>query len=78
MLFLVSTLCLVTFVIGQVEYTQEELTAMTDDELERICLARGFTISRDAVDPDTGNPYDLSHEDFVEAARQCLEIEQEM
>lgn len=56
----------------------EELTAMTDDELEQICVTRGFTILRDAIDPATGKPYDLSHDDFVEAARQCLEIEQEM
>jgi hypothetical protein len=67
-----------TLVVGQEGFNIEELTAMTDDELEQICVKRGFTILRDAIDPATGKPYDLSHDDFVEAARQCLEIEQEM
>ena len=77
-LFFAYVLCFLTLVVGQEVYTQEELTAMTDDELEQICVTRGFTILRDAIDPDTGKPYDLGHDDFVEAARQCLQIEQEM
>ena len=77
-LFLASMLCFLTLVVGQGMYTKEDLTAMTDNELEQICVTRGFTILRDAIDPDTGKSYDLSHDDFVEAARQCLEIEQEM
>ena len=76
--FFAYLLCCLTLVVGQEVYTTEELTAMTDDELEQICVTRGFTILRDAIDPDTGKSYDLSHDDFVEAARQCLEIEQEM
>lgn len=59
-------------------YTTDDLTAMTDEDLERICVSRGFEILRDAIDPTTGLPYTLSHEDFVEAAQSCLEIEREM
>lgn len=66
------------FVVSQEEYTEDALKAMTEEELEAICLVRGFEIMRDEIDPSTGLPYELSHEDFVEAARRCLEIEQEM
>lgn len=68
------------FVVGETVYlhTKEELAAMTEDELEKICTSRGFAIVRDAIDPATGKAYDLSHEDFVNAAIECLTIEQEI
>ncbi len=64
--------------MGQEEYSKDDLTAMTDDDLEQICVSRGFEILRDAVDPSTGLAYALSHDDFVDAAQSCLEIEREM
>lgn len=59
-------------------YSDDELIAMTDEELEQICVSRGFEIARDQVDPATGLPYEIGHEDFVEAAKTCISIEQEM
>ena len=59
-------------------YTLEQLQGMTDTELEQICYLRGFQILHDEVDPTTGMPYDLKHDDYVNAAMQCLQIEQEM
>lgn len=46
-----------------------DLEGMTDEELERICAERGFELRMEEVD---------SHEDYVEAARECLLIEQQM
>lgn len=65
-------------VIAQEDYTEDTLQAMSEEELEKICVTRGFEIMRDEVDPSTGLPHELSHEDFVEAARRCLTIEREM
>lgn len=64
--------------VPEEEYSVERLQAMGKEELEKICLVRGFEIMHDEIDPSTGLPYELSHDDFVEAARRCLEIEQEM
>lgn len=65
-------------VVCQDEYSDEVLKNMTSEELERICTVRGFEISLSEIDPTTGLPYEMTHEDFVEAAKQCLEIEREM
>ena len=66
-------------VAGDLEtFSEEQLKAMKDEELERICLDRGFEILRDEIDPSTGLPHELTHDDFVEAATRCLEIEREM
>mmetsp|Transcript_101944 Transcript_101944/g.294975 ORF Transcript_101944/g.294975 Transcript_101944/m.294975 type:complete len:299 (-) Transcript_101944:55-951(-) len=86
MLFkMISILFLVLFsvammesVLGQATFTDDDLNAMSDEELEQICIVRGFEILRDEIDPSTGLPYELNHDNFVEAARRCLEIEQEM
>jgi hypothetical protein len=59
-------------------YSDEDLQALPDDELETICLVRGFELLKDEVDPNTGEVYKLSHDDFVDAAKQCLAIEKEM
>lgn len=64
--------------IAQVEYTDEELDAMLDSDLELLCVKRGFHLAKDDIDPNTGKPYVLAHEDYVEAAQRCLAIEKEM
>jgi len=46
------------------------LEAMSDDQLIGICQERGFGIAEDEGD--------LTHADFVEAARRCLSMEDEM
>lgn len=63
---------------ASVEFSDEQLLALSEEELESICLVRGFEIRKDAVDPQTGDVYKLSHEDYVDAAKQCLAIEKEM
>ena len=65
-------------VAAQEEYTEDKLKTMSEEELEKICLVRGFEIMRDEIDPTTGLPHELSHDDYVEAARRCLAIEEEM
>lgn len=62
---------LVAFVSGQDVYSQEDLEAMTEAELEDICVARGFKLVND-------NAEELTKQDYVEAAQRCLAIEQEM
>ena len=65
-------------VAAQEEYTEDKLKTMSEEELEKICRIRGFEIMRDEIDPSTGLPHELSHDDYVEAARRCLAIEEEM
>ena len=57
---------------------EEVLQSMSNEELEQICIERGFEILKDEIDISTGLPYELSHDDYVEAAMKCLEIEREM
>jgi hypothetical protein len=52
--------------------TTEELDALTDRELELICVERGFELIKD------GSEGELTHADYVEAARRCLAIEEDM
>ena len=33
---------------------------------------------KDETDPETGQQYQFTHDDFVEAAKRCLAIEEEM
>eukprot|EP00547_Thalassionema_nitzschioides_P006062 CAMPEP_0194207466 /NCGR_PEP_ID=MMETSP0156-20130528/6200_1 /TAXON_ID=33649 /ORGANISM="Thalassionema nitzschioides, Strain L26-B" /LENGTH=301 /DNA_ID=CAMNT_0038934239 /DNA_START=379 /DNA_END=1284 /DNA_ORIENTATION=+ len=49
---------------------------MSDAELEAICTKLGFKVVSE--DPETGAPIAKTHQHFVEAARQCLEIQTEM
>ncbi len=65
-------------VLGQGEYTEADLQAMSEEQLENICIQRGFELVKDEVDPATGEPYQLTHQDYVEAAMRCLAIEEEM
>lgn len=74
MLFLV----LATFTNAQDVYTDDDLQGMSMEALEEICVVRGFEILKDEIDTATGLPYELTHDDYVEAARKCLEIEAEM
>jgi hypothetical protein len=50
-----------------------DLESMSNTELERICLERGFELVR-----DYSQGGELTHEDYVDAARRCLAIEQDM
>ena len=54
-----------------------DLESLTNEELEQICMMRGFELKKE-VDAQTGKPVEYSHNDYVEAARQCLDIEAEM
>ena len=62
---------LVVLVSAQQEYTQEDLEAMTESELENICVQRGFQLVNE-------NSEELTKQDYIEAAQRCLAIEQEM
>ena len=59
-------------------FSDEELQVMTDEQLEEICVVRGFALVMDEIDPNTGDTYKFTHDDYVMAAQQCLAIEQEM
>ena len=70
--FLTSThaLCTLSEALDE-ERSDCTLTDLPDDVLYSICIDRGFEISDD-------NEIELTHEVYVEAARQCLELEAEM
>eukprot|EP00978_Attheya_sp_CCMP212_P043563 scaffold286601_cov59-Attheya_sp.AAC.3 len=55
----------------------QDLHELSDGDLENICTSRGFQLVRE-VDDATGELYVYSHEDFIDAARQCLQMEDEM
>jgi hypothetical protein len=76
---LLSSMSTIVFVMGQQEeYSEESLQAMSKEQLEDICIQRGFELLKDELDPSTGEVYLLSHQDYVDAAMKCLAIEQEM
>jgi hypothetical protein len=75
---LLGWLLLIAAVVGQEEYPESALRAMPDEELELMCVSRGFELVKDEIDPTTGLPHELTHDDYVEAAQRCLAIEQEM
>ena len=52
----------------------DDLESMTMEELELICVERGFELIRD----DSEGGGDLTHADYVDAARRCLAIEEDM
>lgn len=54
------------------ETGEVDLYSLSDAELEEICTVRGFELVHD--DENVA----FTHEDYVEAARQCLAIEQDM
>lgn len=51
------------------EMDEIDLDSLSDLELEEICALRGFELVKEGV---------FSHDDYVEAARQCLAIERDM
>jgi hypothetical protein len=62
----------------QQQYSLHQLQAMKDEELESICLQRGFELVKDEIDETTGELIQLTHDDYVEAAQRCIAIEEEM
>lgn len=54
---------------------ERELQEMTKEELEQICLERGFELIKDEIDEETGLPIVSTHQDHVDAAWQCLQLE---
>lgn len=76
-LFLALLLLLQISTFAQ-QYDLESLYTMTDSELERICHEMGFDLIRDELDEETGEKITFSHEDYVEAARQCLSIREQL
>jgi hypothetical protein len=48
-----------------------DLVDMTDEELEEICTSRGFELIR-----EDGQVY--IHQDYVDAASECLQIETDL
>jgi hypothetical protein len=55
----------------------DDLESMTNEELEEICTSRGFELVKE-TNEETGETKVYSHDDYVHAAKQCLEIEAEM
>lgn len=86
-LYIISFMCAILFAPAQSELTQEandmsrahdedgdeyiDLVDMTDEELEEICTSRGFELIR-----EDGQVY--THEDYVNAASECLQIETDL
>ena len=54
-----------------------DLENMSDAELEEICTSRGFELVRE-VDEATGQPIAYVHQDYVDAASECLQIEADL
>mmetsp|Transcript_23648 Transcript_23648/g.33910 ORF Transcript_23648/g.33910 Transcript_23648/m.33910 type:complete len:262 (+) Transcript_23648:167-952(+) len=57
------------------------LDDLTDAELEAICTSRGFELVTDDIIEENGRNKSgtgYTHQDYVEAAQQCLAIEKEM
>lgn len=53
--------------------TDEDLESMSDQDLEFLCIERGFELVRDAEGEG-----ELTHADYVDAAKRCLAIEEDM
>lgn len=74
-LLLIVTVLLCMLSITSAQKTVEELEVLSDQELEAICRNLGLAL----IDTDeAGNKLSLSHADYVEAARQCLEVQDQM
>ena len=77
-IFFVWALLVIPLMSQNPSYSESELEAMLDEELEGICLERGFELVKEDIDPTTGLLYEFTHADYVDAAKRCLAIEQEM
>lgn len=62
---------------NDIDYAQIDLHELTNDELVAVCTQRGFELVAE-VDDISGEPFSYSHDDYVEAARECLALEAEM
>ena len=58
------------------EYEYIDLDGMSNEELEEICTSRGFQLDRGNIDDVDDIAY--GHQYYVDAARECLQIEAEM
>jgi len=54
---------------------ERRLKGLTDDELEQICIERGFELITDELDEETGLPVVSMHQDYIDAAIQCIQME---
>eukprot|EP00555_Chaetoceros_dichaeta_P008244 CAMPEP_0198274032 /NCGR_PEP_ID=MMETSP1447-20131203/58897_1 /TAXON_ID=420782 /ORGANISM="Chaetoceros dichaeta, Strain CCMP1751" /LENGTH=317 /DNA_ID=CAMNT_0043967979 /DNA_START=1 /DNA_END=954 /DNA_ORIENTATION=+ len=63
--------------ISEKEIEETNLQTLTDVELEQMCTSRGFELVKD-TDKETGEAKEYSHNDYVDAAKQCLDMEAEM
>lgn len=56
-----------------------KLEDMTNFQLESICTNRGFELQiGELKDERNGQPLNWTHNDYVEAAQQCLDVEAEL
>ena len=53
------------------------LEAMTNEELEEICTSRGFELVHE-IDDNTGEEIVYTHQDYIDAATECLQIEEDL
>jgi len=53
------------------------LEAMTNEELEEICTSRGFELVHE-TDENTGEEIVYTHQDYIDAATECLQIEEDL
>jgi len=53
------------------------LEAMTNEELEEICTSRGFELVHE-TDDNTGEEIVYTHQDYIDAATECLQIEEDL
>ena len=53
-----------------------DLESLSDAELEEICYKLGFRLHDE--DELTGTKKEFTHADYVEAARQCLAVQDQM
>ena len=49
----------------------DDLQRMTREELEEICTSRGYALVQDVLD---GEEVAYSHQDYVSAAYECLQL----
>ena len=55
---------------------QSNLQSMTDEELIAICTERGYEITMEDLDSNSNNVIRMTHDDYVNAATQCLSMDQ--
>ena len=48
-----------------------DLSSMSEEQLEKVCEDRGYEMAKDEIDNDTGIPLIFTHDDYIEAAKQC-------